>query len=297
VRADLGAEAVLQGCDDPAAVGVVLRVGGRDHEHVQRQPQHVAADLDIALLHHVEHRHLDPFGQVRQFIDGDDAAVGARDQAVVDGFRVAQAPALGHAHRVHVADEVGDGGIRGGKFFHVPFGAVPPCHPQPVPFSEGTGPRLLGNGLVRVLVQFRVLDHRRPFVQQPGQRAQEPRLALPALTQQDNIVARDQGALKLGKDGAAEAEQSGPRIPAFGERGEQVVADFVTQVFLDMAGCTQFTDGEDFGSISHHSTVALPLPGIEEIPLIVPTQPRRPPYCCAAPPSLAGSGGAPCRYA
>ncbi|CCQ46478.1 phosphoglycerate mutase [Pseudarthrobacter siccitolerans] len=40
-----------------------------------------------------------------------------------------------------------------------------------------------------------------------------------------------------------------------------------------MPGCTQFTNSEDFGSISHHSTVALPLPGIEEIPGIDPRGP------------------------
>ena len=90
VGADLGAEAVLERGDDPAAVGVVLGVGAGDHEHVERQPQHVAADLDVALLHHVEHRDLDPLGEVGQLVDRDDAAVAARDQAEVDGLGVAE---------------------------------------------------------------------------------------------------------------------------------------------------------------------------------------------------------------
>jgi hypothetical protein len=72
-------------------------------------------------------------------------------------------------------------------------------------------------------------------------------------------VACYQGALELGKDGPAEAVQPGPRIAAGGERGEQVVADLVAQVLLDVAGRAQFTNSEDIGSITHHSTVVPPV--------------------------------------
>src|SRR6185437_3768410 len=108
------------------AVGVVLRVGAGDDQHVQRQPQRVAADLDVALLHHVEHRHLDALGQVGQLVDGDDAAVRPRDQAVGDGLRVAQAAALGDLDRVDVTDQVGDAGVWGGQLLGVPLAAVSP---------------------------------------------------------------------------------------------------------------------------------------------------------------------------
>src|SRR3954470_10064196 len=47
VRADLGAEAVLERGDDATAVGVVLGVGARHDESVERKPQHVATDLDV----------------------------------------------------------------------------------------------------------------------------------------------------------------------------------------------------------------------------------------------------------
>ena len=69
MRADLGAEAVLQRRDDAPAVGVVLRVRARDEQQVERQPQRVAAHLDVALLEHVEQRHLDPLGEVGQLVD------------------------------------------------------------------------------------------------------------------------------------------------------------------------------------------------------------------------------------
>ena len=132
VRADLGAEAVLQRGDDPAAVGVVLGVRAGHDEHVERQPQHVAADLDVALLHHVEHRDLDPLGEVGQLVDRDDAAVAARDQAEVDGLGVAERATLGDLHRVDVADQVGDAGVRGGELLGVPLVAVPPGDRQVV---------------------------------------------------------------------------------------------------------------------------------------------------------------------
>ena len=108
MRAHLGAEAVLERRDDPAAVGVVLRVGAGHHEQVERQPQLVAAHLDVPLLQHVEQRDLDALGQVGQLVHREDAAVGAGHEAVVHRFRVAQRPALGHLDRVDVADQVAD---------------------------------------------------------------------------------------------------------------------------------------------------------------------------------------------
>ncbi len=39
--------------------------------------------------------------------------------------------------------------------------------------------------------------------------------------------------------------------------GEQVVADLVAQVLVDVAGCTQFTNGEGIGAITHTSTLVL----------------------------------------
>jgi hypothetical protein len=120
-----------------------------------------------------------------------------------------------------------------------------------------------------VLVQFGALDDGRPFIQQPGQGAEEARLALAALAEQDDIVSRNERAFELGKHSPAEAVHPRPRIPAGGERGEQVSADFLPQVLEDVAGCTQFTNSEDIGTISHPYTVAPDQPrnrGIFSIP-------------------------------
>ena len=84
VRAYLGAVAVLQRRDDAAAVGVVLRVRAGDDEDVERQADAVAADLDVALFHDVEQADLDALGKVGELVDAEDAAIGARDEPVVN---------------------------------------------------------------------------------------------------------------------------------------------------------------------------------------------------------------------
>ena len=198
VRADLGAEAVLERGDDPAAVGVVLRVGAGDDQRVERQAQHVAADLDVALLHHVEHRDLDPLGEVGQLVDRDDAAVAARDQSEVDGLGVAEVAALGHLHRVDVADQVGDRGVRRGELLGVPLVAVAPLDGQLVAELVGPAPRLRRDRVVGVLAELGVADHRRPLVEEADQRAQQPGLALAALAEEYDVVPGEQRPLELG---------------------------------------------------------------------------------------------------
>ena len=215
VGADLGAEAVLERRDDAAAVGVVLRVGAGHDEHVERQPQHVAADLDVALLHHVEHRHLDPLGEVGQLVDRDDAAVAARDQPEVDRLGVAEAAPLGDLHRVDVTDQVGDRGVRGGQLLGVPLGAVPPRDRQRRRRARAARRRDSGRDRVEgVLAELGAGDHRRPLVEQADQGAQQPGLALAALAEQHDVVPGDQRPLELRDDGVLEAVQAGPRVVA-----------------------------------------------------------------------------------
>ena len=108
VRADLRTEAVLERRDDAAAVRVVLGVRRRDEQHVEREADLVAADLHVALFEHVEQADLDALGEVGQLVDREDAAVGARHEAVVDRELVGEVAALGDLDRVDFADEVGD---------------------------------------------------------------------------------------------------------------------------------------------------------------------------------------------
>ena len=83
MRAHLRADAVLEWRYDLAARRVILRIGAEYEGDVERQAQRVAFDLHIAFLHDVEQPDLDFSREVRQFINGENAAIGARHQAVV----------------------------------------------------------------------------------------------------------------------------------------------------------------------------------------------------------------------
>src|SRR5205085_4953795 len=48
VRADLRAETILERRDDASAVRVVVGVRRRDDEEIEREPDPIAADLDVA---------------------------------------------------------------------------------------------------------------------------------------------------------------------------------------------------------------------------------------------------------
>ena len=128
VGADFRAEAILEGGDDAAAVGVVLRVGAGDDEDVQGQAQGVSTDLDVAFLHDVEHGDLDALGEIGQFVDRDDAAVCTRDQPEGDGLGITEGAPFGDLDRVDVADEIGDAGVGRGQLLGVALAAVAPLH-------------------------------------------------------------------------------------------------------------------------------------------------------------------------
>ena len=127
MRANLAADAVLERRDDLAARRVIFRVRGEDQHHVERQTHRIAFNLHVAFLHDVEQAHLNLAGEIGQFVDGEDAAVGARQQAVVDRQLVGDVlPAAGRLDRIDVADHVGDGDVRRSEFLHVALFAVEP---------------------------------------------------------------------------------------------------------------------------------------------------------------------------
>ncbi len=258
--ADLGTEAVLERGDDASAVGVVLGVGRRHDEQVEVEPQHVATDLDIALLHHVEHGDLDALGEVGQLVDRDDAAVGARDETEVDRVGVAQATTLGHLHRVDVTDEVGDRRVRRGQLLGIALAAVAPRDRQVVTELLGPAQRRRSDRLEGVLAELGALDDRGPLVEQPDQGAQQSGLALTPLAEQDHVVAGDEGALELWDHRRLEAVQARPRITPLGQCGQQVGAQLGAQGAELMSGGAQGADSRGCGAFGgDHETHASPV--------------------------------------
>src|SRR5204863_9967281 len=126
VRVDDAADAVLELGDDLAAAVVGGGVGGEEDEDVDVETDRVAADLDVALFEDVEEADLDQLVQLRQFVDGENAAVHAGDEAEMEGFFG------GHAHAAHelggvdLADDVGEF-CAGGEALGVAVFAAPPA--------------------------------------------------------------------------------------------------------------------------------------------------------------------------
>jgi hypothetical protein len=112
VGANLGTDAVLQRRDDFSASGVVFGIRAEDDGDVERKADGITFNLHVAFLHDVEEADLNFSGEIRKFVDGEDAAIGAGQQAVVNGELARQfVAAAGGFDGVDVTDEVGDGDV------------------------------------------------------------------------------------------------------------------------------------------------------------------------------------------
>ena len=120
VGANFRSDAVFQRRDDLAARRVVLRVGAEHQRNVERQADGISLNLNIAFLHDVEQADLNFSREVRQFVDGENAMIGARQQSVVHGVLAAEfVSAACRLDGIDIADQVGDRDIGRGQFFHV----------------------------------------------------------------------------------------------------------------------------------------------------------------------------------
>ena len=180
---DLCAEAILHRRDDAPAIGVVLGIGARHDEQVQRQPQGVAAHLDIALLEHVEQRHLDALGEVGELVDREDAAVGAGHEPEVNGLGIAQHASLGHLDRVDIAHEIAHRGVGRGELLAVALAAVAPRDRRVIAALGDDASRVGTHRCHRVVVDLGAVDDGDPLVEQRHEGADQTRLALASLTE------------------------------------------------------------------------------------------------------------------
>ena len=243
VRADLGAEAVLQRRDDAAAVGVVLGIRAGHHVEVERQPHLVAADLDVALLHDVEEPDLDALGEIRQLVDGEDAPVRARQHPVVDGQLVAEIASLGHLDRIDLADEVGDGDVGRGQLLAVAAVAGDPHDRGGVALVGGALAARLADGRQRIVVDLAAGQGGQRLVEQADQHAGHPRLGLAPLAEEDQVLTAEDGVLDLGDDRVVVADDAGQECLAAPQARDEIV----TQLLLDRlalpAAVSELPDG------------------------------------------------------
>ena len=242
VSAHLGAEAILQWRDDPSARRVVLGVRARDHEQVERQADSIAPDLHILLFHDVQQADLDALGEVGQLVDAEDPAVGARQEAVVDGQLVGEVAALRDLDRVDLADEVRDRDVGGGQLFAVAGLAADPADLDRVAVPLDQVEAAPADGTEGMIVDLAARDHGHEFVQQAHERAHDPALRLAALAEHDDVVAGDDRVGELGQDRVVVAHDAGEQLLAGAEAGQEVAAHLLLDRFALVPAGAQLGD-------------------------------------------------------
>jgi hypothetical protein len=190
MRADFAADAIFQRRDDLATRGVIFRIGREHQQNIQRQTHGVTLNLDVALLHDVEQSNLNFAGQIGQFIDGEDPAIGARKQAVMHGQLVRKIlAAAGCLDGIDIADHVGNGDVGRGQLFDVALVATEPRDGRFVSLGGNQIAAALANRVVRIIANLAAGYVRQALVEQGGEHPNDARLGLPAQPQQNEIVA------------------------------------------------------------------------------------------------------------
>src|ERR1700733_11900343 len=202
VGANLSADAILQGSDDLSARGIVLRVRREYDKHVERQSQRVAFNLDVAFLHDIEQTDLNLAREVRQFVDRENAAVRARQQAVVNGQFIRQVASTAcRPNRIDVADDVGDRYVRSRELLDETQVARHPRDRSRIAFCGDLFFASAAERRERIVINLAPSNHWNLGVQQIRQPAQNPALRLPPQPQQNEIVPRQQGIHDLRNNG------------------------------------------------------------------------------------------------
>ncbi len=225
VRVDHGADAVLELRDDLAAAVVRGRVGREEDQDVDVETDRVSADLHVALFENIEQAHLHQFVQLRQFVDGEDAAVHPRNEPEVQGLFGRHARAGGQFRGIDLADDVGELRARG-QPLGIALLARPPGdgHLGVGHFDQQSlGHR--GDRMAGILVHGAAgdVEIRDPFVQEAGQQPHQPALALALLAQEEHVVLGDQSQVDFRYDGVFVADDAGEELFAPGEHPHEVV--------------------------------------------------------------------------
>ncbi len=244
VGEDLRGDPVAQRGDDRAAVGVVLRVGGKGEQHVERQAHGEAADLEIALLEQVEQADLNARRKVGQLVDREDAAVGARDDAEVNDLGIGVGETAGRClDRIDVAEQIGDRDIRRCGLLAVARFAAEPLDGGVVA-RFGDPARAPGRDRgQRIVVHLAAGEDRDLGVEERRELAQDPRLRLAPQTEKDEVVAREQGVGDRRNDRAVVADDAGEEVLLRGQLAPQIGADLRPYRARAIAGALELAEG------------------------------------------------------
>ena len=171
---------------------------------------------------------LDLSGKVGQFIDREDAAIGARQQAVVNCQLVGDVlPAARRLDRVDVSDHVCDGHVRSGELFDVPFDGREPRDRRLIAHFGDQAAALLADRVVGIVVNLAAGDVRNALIEQGGQHADQTRLGLAAQAEQDKVVPRQNRVDHLRHHRVLESHDAREQLFALLNLADQVRAKLV----------------------------------------------------------------------
>src|SRR5712692_5509141 len=233
VRSNLRADAIFQRRDDLSARSVIFRIRGKNKKHVEREAQGIALNLDVAFLHDVEEADLNFSGQVGKFVDGENAAIGAREKPVVNREFVGEvASAAGRANRINISDDVGHGDIGRREFFDESIVSGHPGDGSIVAvggdsFAAGAADRFQG-----IVVDFAARHDWHLRIEDVDEAAQNSALCLATKAKKNEIVARENGIDDLRDDGVFIAVHAREKRLALFDGAKQIA----TELILNGAG-------------------------------------------------------------
>ena len=192
------------------------------------QPHRIALNLHVAFLHDVEQADLDLAGQVGKLVDGKDATIGARQQAVMHGQLVRQvAPAARGLDGVDVADHVGNGYVGCSQFFDISLVALHPVDRSVVSLFLDQVPAASADRVVRIVANLAAGDVRQMFIQQRRKHPDDARLGLPTQAEQNEVVPGKNGVDDLWHYRIVIADHSGEQIFALLQLANEVLPQLV----------------------------------------------------------------------
>jgi hypothetical protein len=185
--------------------------------------------------------------EVRQLVDREDAAVGARHDAEVDDLLVGVRAPLGRGlDRVDVADQVGDRDVRRRELLAVALLARDPGDRGRIALLGESAASVLRDRREGVLAELASRDRRDLRVEEGDEHAEQARLRLAAQPEEQQVVPGQDRVVERGQHGPLVAVDAGEGALAALDGAAQIRAELVLHAAGRVAARLQLTEGLGF---------------------------------------------------
>ena len=154
----------------------------------------------------------------------------------------AEVAALGDLDRVDFADEVGDRDVGGGELFAVAAVALDPVDRGVVALDVDEVAAAPADGVERVVVDLAAGDDGDLGIEEVGERANEARLGLPALSEEDDVLSGEDGVFEVGDDGIFVADDPREVLLVLLDSSDQVRAHLLLDGLRGVSGAAQLPE-------------------------------------------------------